>query len=208
MTQRWFNVCTVPQLTKYVDTILDYTQQTRDNESVLGQSWPAVLDVGPTLTQQWFNVSCLLGRVYDVGSALAQRLTEVTSRPPVHQTYDMENSGVIIFYHWHRHGSKCVWWPPGGAPRLLILPTANCITGNISGPNYKMIKLLFARRPVPCLSPCEERMTVLDWSLGRWPIIDPVYCVCLHGICTVSFSCGWNFLSSPNTMVCVTIFDP
>ena len=29
---------------------------------MLGQCWAAVFDVGPTLTQHWFNVSCLLGR--------------------------------------------------------------------------------------------------------------------------------------------------
>ena len=31
----------------------------------VGQCWPAVYDVGPTLTQHWLNVSCLLGRVED-----------------------------------------------------------------------------------------------------------------------------------------------
>ena len=28
---------------------------------MLFQCWPAVYDVGPTLNQHWFNVSCLLG---------------------------------------------------------------------------------------------------------------------------------------------------
>ena len=37
------------------------SQQSRDVEPMLGQCWPAVYDVGPTLTQHWSNVSCLLG---------------------------------------------------------------------------------------------------------------------------------------------------
>ena len=36
-------------------------QQTRDIEPLLWQCWSTVYDAGPTLTQQWFNVSCLLG---------------------------------------------------------------------------------------------------------------------------------------------------
>ena len=37
------------------------SQQTRDNEPMLGQCWADVVDSGPTLNQDWFNVSCLLG---------------------------------------------------------------------------------------------------------------------------------------------------
>ena len=37
------------------------TQQTRDIEPLLDQCWANVVDGGPTLIQQWFNVSCLLG---------------------------------------------------------------------------------------------------------------------------------------------------
>ena len=38
-------------------------------DPMLGYCWPAVSDVGPTLTQHWVNVSCLLGfaRVVRVG---------------------------------------------------------------------------------------------------------------------------------------------
>ena len=38
-------------------------QQTQDIEPTLGQCGPAVYDVGPTLTQRRFNVSCLMGDV-------------------------------------------------------------------------------------------------------------------------------------------------
>ena len=38
----------------------DHTQPTRYVEPILVQCWPAVYDVGPTLNQYWFNVSCLL----------------------------------------------------------------------------------------------------------------------------------------------------
>ena len=37
------------------------TQQTRDIEPLLVQCWSTVYDAGPTLNQQWLNVSCLLG---------------------------------------------------------------------------------------------------------------------------------------------------
>ena len=43
-----------------LDTIV-LAQQTRNIEPMLGQYRPAVYDVGPTLAQHWFNVSCLLG---------------------------------------------------------------------------------------------------------------------------------------------------
>ena len=33
----------------------------QDIEPILGQSCAAVYDVVPTLTQHWFNISCLLG---------------------------------------------------------------------------------------------------------------------------------------------------
>ena len=35
-------------------------QQTRDIEPLLVQCWASVYDAGPTLNQQWLNVSCLL----------------------------------------------------------------------------------------------------------------------------------------------------
>ena len=36
------------------------SQQTRDIEPLLDQCWSTVYDAGPTLIQQWLNVSCLL----------------------------------------------------------------------------------------------------------------------------------------------------
>ena len=54
-------------------------QQTREVEPMLGQCWASVLDDEPTLTQHWFNVSCLLGQKLMIcehvsvnGSMLAQ----------------------------------------------------------------------------------------------------------------------------------------
>ena len=44
------------------------TQQTRDIELMLFQCWPAVYDIGPTLNQHLFNVSCLLGIAYNTCS--------------------------------------------------------------------------------------------------------------------------------------------
>ena len=38
----------------------DTCQQMRGIEPMLGQCWAAVVDGGPTLTQYWVNVSCLL----------------------------------------------------------------------------------------------------------------------------------------------------
>ena len=52
------------------------TQQTRDIESMLGQCWPAVYDVGPTSSQHWLNVSCLPA-VYDVGPTSSQHWLNV-----------------------------------------------------------------------------------------------------------------------------------
>ena len=40
------------------------SQQTRYIDSMLGECWPTVFDVDPTLTQHWVNVSCLLGIMY------------------------------------------------------------------------------------------------------------------------------------------------
>ena len=37
------------------------SQETRDIEALLVQCWASVVDGGPTLNQQWLNVSCLLG---------------------------------------------------------------------------------------------------------------------------------------------------
>ena len=45
----------------YPTRLLLVSQQTRDNEPMLGQCWADVVDGGPTLTQHWFNVACLLG---------------------------------------------------------------------------------------------------------------------------------------------------
>ena len=39
---------------------------------MLGQCWADVVDGGPTLSQHWFDVSCLLGRPY-VALLLGQR---------------------------------------------------------------------------------------------------------------------------------------
>ena len=39
---------------------IEHTQETQDIETMLGQCWADVVDIGPTLTQHWFNVSCLL----------------------------------------------------------------------------------------------------------------------------------------------------
>ena len=36
-------------------------QQPRDIETMLDQCWAGVVDGGPSLTQHWINVSCLLG---------------------------------------------------------------------------------------------------------------------------------------------------
>ena len=41
---------------------LGATQQTRDIHPLLVQFWASVVDGGPTLNQQWVNVSYLLGR--------------------------------------------------------------------------------------------------------------------------------------------------
>ena len=37
------------------------SRQTRDIEPLLDQYWASVVDGGPTLNQQWLNVSCLVG---------------------------------------------------------------------------------------------------------------------------------------------------
>ena len=37
------------------------SRQTRDIEPLLDQCWASVVDGGPTLNQQWLNVSCLVG---------------------------------------------------------------------------------------------------------------------------------------------------
>ena len=39
------------------------TQPTRHTYPMFDQCWPTVYDVGPTLTQHCFNVSCLLGSI-------------------------------------------------------------------------------------------------------------------------------------------------
>ena len=46
---------------KVMQLLVMPSQQTRDIEPMLGQCWADVLDVGPTLIQLCFNVSCLLG---------------------------------------------------------------------------------------------------------------------------------------------------
>ena len=38
-----------------------WNQEARDIETMLAYRWPTVYDAGPTLNQQCFNVSCLLG---------------------------------------------------------------------------------------------------------------------------------------------------
>ena len=59
------------------------SQQTRDIEPMLVQYWPAVYDVGPTLIQHWFNVSCLLGCSLTVNGlySIQVSLLPVTSSP-------------------------------------------------------------------------------------------------------------------------------
>ena len=48
---------------RHVFAVLGSSQQTRDVDPVpgLGQCRPIVCDAGPTLSQCWFNFSCLLG---------------------------------------------------------------------------------------------------------------------------------------------------
>ena len=50
-----------PALGKLFDAM---TQQTRYIDPMLGECWSAVSDVGPTFTQHWVNVSCLLGGAF------------------------------------------------------------------------------------------------------------------------------------------------
>ena len=38
-------------------------QQTRDIKPMLGSCWSSIVDDEPTLTQHWFNISCLLGHI-------------------------------------------------------------------------------------------------------------------------------------------------
>ena len=35
--------------------------QTQNVHPMLGYRWPTVIDAGPTLTNHWVNVSCLMG---------------------------------------------------------------------------------------------------------------------------------------------------
>ena len=53
-----------------------YTIQPRDIEPMLVQRWPAVYDVGPTLTRQWFNVSCLVEYLLFICRHSAWRLSK------------------------------------------------------------------------------------------------------------------------------------
>ena len=46
---------------KVEEHVLEASQQTRDIVPMLVQCWSTVYDAGPTLNQQWDNVSCLLG---------------------------------------------------------------------------------------------------------------------------------------------------
>ena len=52
----WPQICLVN-----CSSFLIASQQTRDIEPLLVQCWSTVYDAGPTLNQQWLNVSCLLG---------------------------------------------------------------------------------------------------------------------------------------------------
>ena len=47
----------------FIMTFEGNSQQTQYIEPMLGQCWPAVYDVGPTLTPHWINGACLLGTV-------------------------------------------------------------------------------------------------------------------------------------------------
>ena len=56
---------------------------------MLGQCWTDVVDCGPTLTQHWLNVSCLLESALDITKKNASNLTE-------DQRLDLENIGLYV----------------------------------------------------------------------------------------------------------------
>ena len=75
--QRWpFTVV----ITSYrcLPSIAVVSQQTGDIEPLFDQCWASVVDGGPTLNQQWFNVSCLLGLCVLGGEELICHLTTNT----------------------------------------------------------------------------------------------------------------------------------
>ena len=45
----------------YLRDLTQPSQQTRDFLPMVGQCWVTVYDVGPTLSQHWVKVPCLLG---------------------------------------------------------------------------------------------------------------------------------------------------
>ena len=76
------------------------THQTRDIEPMLGQCCPAVYDVGPTFTQHWFNVSCLLGTEGVILRGLySLNNIEVWCTLCARYLF-IPKSGLIIMYHF------------------------------------------------------------------------------------------------------------
>ena len=56
--------CVIRIIQQWADWERKTAQQTRDVEPMLVWCWAIVSDAGPTSTQHWFNVSCLLGDGY------------------------------------------------------------------------------------------------------------------------------------------------
>ena len=54
------------------------TQQTRNNHQVLGWCWPIACDAGPTSTQHWAVVSCLLAQLEETVSVVEWGIATVT----------------------------------------------------------------------------------------------------------------------------------
>ena len=74
------------------------SQQTRDIKPMLGQCLADVVDGGPTLYQQWFNVSCFLG-------------ARTNSRPPK-LTHSTSHSGVRSLDVYSRIYTVAPWTDP------------------------------------------------------------------------------------------------
>ena len=73
------------------------------NDEILAQCWANVCDAGPTLSQHWFNVSCLLGRwEWQTSGALSSQLN---IRPTLSQ-------------RWHKAGPSLPRYP-SFAPALF-----------------------------------------------------------------------------------------
>ena len=75
-------------------------QQTRDIKLMLGLCWADVVDGGPTSTQHWFNVSCLLGRSGRDTPAclmLGQRLRRWPNNKPTLVQTPVRDYGITSF---------------------------------------------------------------------------------------------------------------